>query len=99
MSMSIDKTLDRISASIEDQEAKAVHAVRKFLTSIGMKEEFTDLYTVNRCGGGEWVIDTIDNTYNFASCDIKASDYLTLDYMRDQARRILTDEQLAEIGL
>lgn len=41
MSMSIDKTLDRISSSIENQEAKAVHAVRKFLNSIGMKEEFT----------------------------------------------------------
>lgn len=99
MSMSIDKTLDRISASIEDQETKAVHAVRKFLISIGLKREFADMYTVNRTGGGEWILDTEDNSYGLASVDIIVDDKLTLDGMRMLARHILTDEQLAEIGL
>ena len=99
MSTSIDKTLDRINASIEDQEAKAVHAVRKFLISIGLKCEFADMYTVNRTGGGEWILDTEDNSYGLASVDIIVDDKLTLDDIRMLARHILTDEQLAEIGL
>lgn len=81
------------------RRAKAVRAVRKFLISIGLKHEFADMYTVNRTGGGEWILDTEDNSYGLASVDIIVDDKLTLDDIRMLARHILTDEQLAEIGL
>lgn len=96
---SISLYLDGVNSSIEHLESNACKEVRKFLVNLGLKREFADMYTVNRAGGGEWILDTEDNSYDLASVDIIVDDKLTLDDIRMLARHILTDEQLAEIGL
>ena len=96
---SISLYLDGVNSSIEHLESNACKEVRKFLVNLGLKHEFADMYTVNRTGGGEWILDTEDNSYGLASVDIIVDDKLTLDDIRMLARHILTDEQLAEIGL
>lgn len=99
MKKSISLFLDDVYVSIGHLEANACKRVREFLVSIGMKKEFAEMYTVNLTGGGEWILDTEDKNYELASCDIIVDDNLTLDGIRMLARHILTDEQLAEIGL
>ena len=96
---SISLYLNGVTASIGHLESNASKEVRKFLVSIGLKREFAEMYKVNHTGGGEWILDTEDNSYGLASVDIIVDDNLTLDYIRMLARDILTDEQLAEIGL
>ena len=96
MRKTINEVLGNISASIASLESDACDEVRSFLTSIGLKHE---MYTVNPTGGGEWILDTEDNSYGLASVDIIVDEKLTLDDIRMLARHILTDEQLAEIGL
>lgn len=99
MRKTINEVLGNISASIASLESDACDEVRSFLTSIGLKQEFAGMYTVNPTGGGEWILDTEDNSYGLASVDIIVDEKLTLDDIRMLARHILTDEQLAEIGL
>lgn len=96
---SINLYLNSVTASIEHLESNACKEVRKFLVSLGLKQEFAEMYTVNHTGCGEWILDTVDNSYGLASVDIIVDDKLTLDDMRMLASHILTDEQLAEIGL
>jgi hypothetical protein len=99
MKKSISLFLDNAYVSILHLQANACKEVRRFLVSIGMKKEFAEMYTVNLTGGGEWVLDTEDRKYDLASCDIIVDDNLTLDDIRMLAGHILTDEQLAAIGL
>lgn len=97
--MSISNTLNDVANLINKLNDTACLEVRKFLVQIGMKKKYTELYTVNFTGGGEWVLDTLDRNYGLASCDIIIDDNLTLDDIRTLARHELTSEQLAEIGL
>lgn len=96
---SISLYLSDVASSIEHLESNACKKVRKFLVSLGLKPEFAEMYTVNQAHGGEWILDTLDQSYELAACDILVGDDLDLDYIRSRARYILTDEQLAEIGL
>lgn len=96
---SISLYLNGVTTSIEHLKSNACKEVRKFLVSIGLKPKFAEMYTVNEAHGGEWILDTIDQSYELATCDILVGDELTLDYIRTRARYILTNEQLVEIGL
>ena len=96
---SISLYLNGVTTSIGHLESNACKEVRKFLVSLGLKREFAEMYTVNHTGGGEWILDTLDQSYDLASCDIIVDDNLTLDIIRALARHDLTDEQLKEIGL
>lgn len=95
---SIDEKLNKLDCDINEIETKGTRLLRKKLIGLGMKKEFTDKYTLNRTGGGEWIIDTVDNNIGFARFDVLLSDNLTLDTMRTLARD-LDDETLASIGL
>ncbi len=98
MKKTIDERLNKLYCDIGEIEKKATKLLRKRLVELGMKEEFAEKYTLNLTGGGEWIIDSLDNELDFARFDILLSDNLTLDTMRIQARD-LDDETLERIGL